>query len=59
MWPSVRGGRLAALVRTRAAEPIGVAIVYGAGHAPAILRGLSDRHGYRPRTGEWLTVLDA
>lgn len=50
---------LSELVRTRSAEPIDVAIVYGAGHAPAILRGLLDRHGYRPRTGEWLTVLEA
>ncbi|MFD0785198.1 hypothetical protein ACFQZ8_14930 [Micromonospora azadirachtae] len=50
---------LSELIRTRAAEPIDVAIVYGAGHVPAILRGLSDRHGYRPRTGEWLTVLEA
>ncbi|SIQ34343.1 hypothetical protein [Micromonospora avicenniae] len=50
---------LSELIRTRAAEPIDVAIVYGAGHAPAILRGLLDRHGYRPRTGEWLTVLEA
>ncbi|MET9121226.1 hypothetical protein [Streptomyces sp. NPDC004528] len=38
-------------------EPIRVAVVYGAGHVPAIVSGLWDRHGYRPREAEWLTVL--
>ncbi|MCX5008995.1 hypothetical protein OHB05_41480 [Streptomyces sp. NBC_00638] len=38
-------------------EPIRVAIVYGAGHVPAITSGLMDRYGYRPREAEWLTVL--
>lgn len=41
----------------RGDEPIRVAIVYGAGHVPAIVSGLWDRHGYRPREAEWLTVL--
>ncbi|SCG45201.1 hypothetical protein GA0070609_1595 [Micromonospora echinaurantiaca] len=50
---------LSELVRTRSSERIDVAVVYGAGHVPAIVRGLVDRHGYRPRTAEWLTVLDA
>ncbi|MDO3703143.1 hypothetical protein Q3W71_15840 [Micromonospora sp. C28SCA-DRY-2] len=50
---------LAELVRTRSSERIDVAVVYGAGHVPAIVRGLMDRHGYRPRTAEWLTVLGA
>ncbi|WP_326559940.1 hypothetical protein [Micromonospora sp. NBC_01796] len=50
---------LAELVRTRSAERIDVAVVYGAAHMPAIVRGLSERHGYRPRTGEWLTVIEA
>ncbi|WBB67522.1 hypothetical protein [Micromonospora sp. WMMD812] len=50
---------LSELIRTRASEQIDVAIVYGAGHAPAIVRGLMDRHGYRPRTAEWITVLEA
>ncbi|MFI7576556.1 hypothetical protein [Micromonospora sp. NPDC049497] len=50
---------LSELVRTRSSERIDVAVVYGAGHVPAIVRGLMDRHGYRPRTAEWLTVLDA
>ncbi|MFL6140577.1 MAG: hypothetical protein ACJ72N_01745 [Labedaea sp.] len=44
---------------TRSGEPIVVAIVYGAGHVPAIVRGLVDRLGYRVRSAEWLTVLDA
>ncbi|MFI6265843.1 hypothetical protein [Micromonospora sp. NPDC051006] len=50
---------LSELIRTRSSEPIDVAVVYGAGHVPAIVRGLVDRHGYRPRTAEWITVLDA
>ncbi|MFC0504777.1 hypothetical protein [Micromonospora costi] len=50
---------LAELIRTRSAERIDVAVVYGAGHVPAIVRGLADRHGYRPRTAEWITVLEA
>jgi hypothetical protein len=50
---------LADLIRTRASERIDVAVVYGARHVPVIVRGLADRHGYRPRTAEWLTVLAA
>ncbi|MFE4652277.1 hypothetical protein [Streptomyces sp. NPDC056707] len=41
----------------RGDEPIRVAIVYGAGHVPAIVSGLRNRYGYRPREAEWLTVL--
>ncbi|MFD9499264.1 hypothetical protein [Streptomyces sp. NPDC060035] len=41
----------------RGDEPIRVAVVYGAGHVPAIVSGLRDRYGYRPREAEWLTVL--
>jgi len=33
-----------------------IAVVYGAGHMPGIAAGLRDRHGYRPREAEWLTV---
>jgi hypothetical protein len=43
--------------RTRADERIDVAVVYGAGHVPAVVRGLMDRHAYRARTAEWLTVV--
>jgi hypothetical protein len=38
-------------------EQIRVAIVHGAGHVPAIVSGLGDRYGYRPRGAEWPTVL--
>ncbi|WP_328685214.1 hypothetical protein OG226_44575 [Streptomyces sp. NBC_01261] len=41
----------------RGDDPIRVAIVYGAGHVPAIVSGLWNRYGYRPRAAEWLTVL--
>lgn len=50
---------LAALRRLheeRAAEPIDVAVVYGAAHMPAVVRGLNATYGYRPAGGEWLTV---
>ncbi|MEU2776979.1 hypothetical protein ABZ646_29735 [Streptomyces sp. NPDC007162] len=43
----------------RGAESIRVAIVYGAGHVPAIVSGLWDRYAYRPREAEWLTVFIA
>jgi hypothetical protein len=39
-------------------EAFDVAVVYGAGHMPAITRELNRRFGYRPRTAEWLTVFD-
>jgi hypothetical protein len=50
---------LADLIRTRSTERIDVAVVYGAAHIPTIVRALADRHGYRPRTAEWLTVVEA
>lgn len=37
-------------------EPMVVAVVYGAGHMPAIAAGLAQRHGYRPSDAEWLVV---
>jgi len=37
-------------------EPIKVGVVYGAGHMPAVSQGLAERHRYRPRTAEWMTV---
>jgi hypothetical protein len=36
-------------------EPISVAVVYGAGHMPAVVRSLA-RYGYRASSAEWLTV---
>lgn len=50
---------LSDVVRARSSERIDVAIVYGARHVPALVRGLLERHGYRPYTAEWLTVLPA
>jgi tetratricopeptide (TPR) repeat protein len=50
---------LAELVRVheeRGDEEIEVAIVYGAGHVPAIVHGLRARLGYVARAGDWLTV---
>ncbi|MFC6020844.1 hypothetical protein ACFP2T_32325 [Plantactinospora solaniradicis] len=56
-----RDDRLLAALRRlheeRGDEAIEVAVVYGAGHVPAIVTGLM-RHGYRPRSGEWLTLAD-
>jgi hypothetical protein len=40
----------------RCEEPIAVAVLYGAGHIPAVAAGIMHRHGYRPRQAEWLTV---
>ncbi|GAA1737521.1 hypothetical protein [Luedemannella helvata] len=40
----------------RAVEPIEVAVVYGAGHVPAIVHALSERYGYVARSGDWLTI---
>ena len=41
----------------RAAEPITVAVVYGAQHMRAVTTGLSTPHGYKVRAGDWLTVM--
>lgn len=47
---------LSRLHEQRGTEPIDVAVVYGAGHVPAIVAGLMKRHGYRVRSADWLTV---
>jgi hypothetical protein len=39
-------------------EDIEVAVVFGAGHMPAVVWSLMDRYGYRPRSADWLTVAD-
>jgi hypothetical protein len=49
---------LMAVHEQRNREPIKVAIVYGAGHMPAVLHALSARHRYVARDGEFLTVFD-
>lgn len=40
----------------RCDEAIDVAVIYGAAHMPAVIHGLLNRHGYRARGAEWLTV---
>jgi hypothetical protein len=49
---------LCRLHEERCGEGIEVAVVYGAAHVPAVVRGLMDRYGYRPRSADWLTVAD-
>jgi hypothetical protein len=49
---------LAAICRDHAAERMDVAVVWGAGHMPAVTRELYRQFGYRPRSGEWLTIFD-
>lgn len=39
-------------------EPIEVAVDYGAAHMPAVVQGLGEQFGYRPRSAEWLTVIE-
>lgn len=49
---------LASVHQARKTEDIDVAVVYGAGHMPALTRQLLRRYGYRPHTAEWLTIFD-
>ncbi|MEU4560717.1 hypothetical protein AB0F72_20250 [Actinoplanes sp. NPDC023936] len=43
----------------RGADPIEVAVVWGAAHMPAVVRALAGRLGYRPVSGgDWLTAID-
>jgi hypothetical protein len=49
---------LCGLHEERSGEDIEVAVVYGAAHVPAIVQGLMNRYGYRPRSADWLTVAD-
>ncbi|GIH10658.1 hypothetical protein Rhe02_87250 [Rhizocola hellebori] len=50
---------LVKIYESRADEKIDVAVVYGAAHMPAVVQGLAQRFGYRPRRGgEWLTAID-
>jgi pheromone shutdown protein TraB len=41
-----------------AAEPVTVAVVYGAGHVPGIARAMVSRLGYHASSARWLTVFD-
>ncbi|HEX8862372.1 MAG TPA: hypothetical protein VGC06_25410 [Actinomycetes bacterium] len=43
------------IYQQRSGEPISVAVVYGAGHMPAVVRHLA-RYGYHAGGAEWLTV---
>jgi len=49
---------LASIHEARRSDDIDVAVVYGAAHMPAVTHELLRRYGYRPRTAEWLTVVD-
>ncbi len=49
---------LATIHKERCAEAIKVAVVYGAGHMPAVAAVLVARLGYQARSAEWLTVFD-
>lgn len=49
---------LTSIHEERSAEPISVAVLYGAGHMPAVASALVSRLGYHARTAEWLTVFD-
>ncbi|GIF64097.1 hypothetical protein Ais01nite_21320 [Asanoa ishikariensis] len=52
---------IAALCRLheeRGHEDIEVAVVSGAGHTAAVVAGLQQGYGYRPRSADWLTVAD-
>jgi hypothetical protein len=40
----------------RCEEDINVAVVYGAGHVAPLVKHLRVRHGYVPRSAEWLRV---
>ncbi len=49
---------LGQVLARRPEQAVDVAVVYGAGHMPAVTRYLLDRYGFRPRAAEWLTVFD-
>jgi hypothetical protein len=49
---------LTSIHEERSAEPISVAVLYGAGHMPAVASMLVSRLGYHARAAEWLTVFD-
>jgi hypothetical protein len=51
--------RLTALHEEHHERPFTVAVVYGAGHMPAVVEHLRGRFGYRVEQAEWLTVADA
>ncbi len=46
------------VLAARQDEAIEIAVVYGAAHMRALTRYLAARHGFRPRSAEWLTAFD-
>jgi hypothetical protein len=42
----------------RCEEAIQVAIVYGAGHMPAVVHHLSRRFGYRASDADWMIAFE-
>jgi hypothetical protein len=42
----------------RSGESLEVAVVYGAGHVAAIVHGMLERYGYRPRSADRVNVVD-
>lgn len=57
---TVRNARLMRVLdeiyRDRAAEPVKVGVVFGAGHMPAVVDHLCGQLGYIAASAEWLTV---
>jgi SAM-dependent methyltransferase len=51
--------RLTSLHREHHARPITVAVVYGAGHMPAVVEHLREEFGYFVKGAEWLVVANA
>jgi hypothetical protein len=49
---------LCRLHEERGDENIEVAVVYGAAHTTPVVLGLMRRYGYRPRSADWLTIVD-
>jgi hypothetical protein len=49
---------LTSIHKERCTETIKIAVVYGAGHMPAVAAVLVARLGYQARSAEWLTVFD-
>jgi hypothetical protein len=49
---------LSEIHEARCGESVDVAVVYGAGHMPAVVHGLRKRYGYYARGADWLTVFD-
>jgi pheromone shutdown protein TraB len=51
-------GALDTIVHQHSREDLTVVVAYGAAHMPAVIHYLRERHGYRARTGEWLSVIN-